>query len=82
MQTRDSKQCDTNVLPIYAKWNFPLLSIGPVHFRLNGCWVVVFIQISIEHFVDSGDTDQAPRSTATGLGLHCLPVCPTKRALG
>ena len=29
--------------PIDAKWNFPLLSIGLVHFRFKGCWVVVLI---------------------------------------
>ena len=33
--------------------NFPLLSIGPVHFRFKGCWLVffIFIQIIIENSV-------------------------------
>ena len=37
--------------PIYAEWNYPLLSIGPVPFHFKGCWVVflIFIQILIEH---------------------------------
>ena len=30
-------------LPIFAEWNFPLLSIGPVHFRCKGCRVVFFL---------------------------------------
>ena len=33
--------------PILAEWNFPLLSIGPVHFCFKGCWVVFFIGIQI-----------------------------------
>ena len=39
------------VYPIYVEWNFPLLSIGTIHFRFNGCWVVffIFVQILIEH---------------------------------
>ena len=37
-------------LQIYAQWNFPLSSIGPVQFRFKGCWVIffIFIQILIE----------------------------------
>ena len=36
---------------IYAKWNFILISIGPIHFHFKGCLVVVFIfiQILLEH---------------------------------
>ena len=26
---------------IYAEWNFPLLSIGPVYFHFKDCWVAV-----------------------------------------
>ena len=39
--------------PVWAEWIFPPLSIGSVHFRFNGCWVVVFsfIQTLIEHSV-------------------------------
>ena len=35
------------------QWNYPLLSIGPVHCRFKGRWVVFFkfIQILIEHSV-------------------------------
>ena len=28
----------------------------------------------IEQFANSGDPDQTPRSAASDLGLHCLPV--------
>ena len=41
-----------NVRPLYlSQWNFPLLSIGKVHFLFKSCWVVIFIfiQFSIEH---------------------------------
>ena len=29
-----------------------------------------------ERFANSGDPDQTPRSAASDLGLHCLPVSP------
>ena len=29
-----------------------------------------------ELFASSGDPDQTPRSAASDLGLHCLPVTP------
>ena len=28
----------------------------------------------VEPFANSGDPDQTPRSSASDLGLHCLPV--------
>ena len=28
----------------------------------------------VELFADSGDPDQTPRSAASDLGLHCLPI--------
>ena len=28
----------------------------------------------VELFANSGDPDQTPRSKASGLGLHCLPI--------
>ena len=28
----------------------------------------------VEQFANSGDPDQTPRSVASDLGLHCLPV--------
>ena len=30
----------------------------------------------VELFANSGDPDQTPRSVASDLGLHCLPVTP------
>ena len=33
----------TFIYSILAKWNFAFLSIGPVHFRFKGCWVVIII---------------------------------------
>ena len=51
------------------------LSIGPVNFYFNSCWVLFLVfypkQILIEVFV----------SKQSDLGLHCLP-CPTKRNIG
>ena len=38
---------DTTLYPIYPEWNFLLLSIRLVHFRLKGCWVVVLMYIQI-----------------------------------
>ena len=46
-----------------VKWNFPLLSIRPVHFRFKGCWVICFIL--------SGDPDQKLHSATSDLGMHC-----------
>ena len=35
----------------------------------------IFIQMTIDYSVaNSGDTDQMPRSVASDLGLHCLPM--------
>ena len=28
----------------------------------------------VERFANSGDPDQTPRSAASDLGLHCLPI--------
>ena len=43
--------------------------------------VFVFIQILIEYSVKkSGDPDQTPRSAASGLVLHCLPMSHKKDA--
>ena len=38
-----------------SRMDFQLLSIGPIHFRFKGCWVVfiICIQILIEHLVDT-----------------------------
>ena len=33
--------------PILAKWNFPFLSVGPVHFHFKDGCVVSFITIQI-----------------------------------
>ena len=68
-----------NHLPIKALWNFPILIIGPIHFRFNGCCVVVFIFIQI--LIDyCGGSDQARRSATSDLGLHCLPRSNKKDA--
>ena len=59
--------------------NFPLFSIGPVHFRFKG-WCVVFlsfIQILIEHSVRK---QWRPDSAASGLDLHCLTMFHKKDA--
>ena len=68
------------ISPINAEWCFPILSIGPVHFRFKGRWVVLFnfIQILIEHSI------RKPRPDATfcgvQYGLHCLPISHKKDA--
>ena len=57
--------------PLYAEWNFPVSSIGPVHFRLKGCCVFLFVffiftQIFIEHSVSK---QWRPWSDATFWGV-------------
>ena len=34
----------------------------------------IFLKKMIELFANSGDPDQTPRSAASDMGLHCLPV--------
>ena len=41
---------------------------------------LIFIQILIEHSVNSGDPDQTARSAASDLGLHCFPLSHKKDA--
>ena len=42
------------LVTVLAEWNFPPLSIGPIHFRFKGCWVeyFIFMQFLIEHSVN------------------------------
>ena len=35
----------------------------------------------VELFTNSGDPDQTPRSAASDLSLHCLPVIPVFNGL-
>ena len=66
----------TSYLPIYAEWTLLSELFGPVHFQFEGCLV------SFDHCqvllpvvsANSVDTDQTPRSAASDLGLHCLPM--------
>ena len=34
----------------------------------------IFLEKKAKLFANSGDPDQTPRSVASDLGLHCLPV--------
>ena len=38
-----TQHISVSLLITFAKWNFPLLSSGQVHFPCKGYWVVVFI---------------------------------------
>ena len=71
---------------IYAKWNLPLLSIGPVHFHFKVCWMEFFIfnNIFIGHSVSK---QWRPWSDAIFCGVCsgsalAVCLCPTKRMLG
>ena len=71
------------VEPFYTEWKIPLLSIGSVHFRFKGCWVVVFIFFIFDKTLCKqtfGDPDLTPRSLASGLVLHCLHMSHKKDA--
>ena len=60
-----------------------MLSIGPVHFRIKGCWVVfyIFLQLLIERlYANSRDPYETPLSAASDLGLRCLPMSHKKDA--
>ena len=49
-------------------WNLPLLSIGPVHFRFKGWWVVFFVFITF--VIDLSASKQwGPRSDAAFCGI-------------
>ena len=59
--------------------DFLLLSIGPVHFRFKGCWVVLFFFLNSNFNVTfckqvCGDPYQTPRFTASDLDLRCFPM--------
>ena len=58
-----------------TKWTIPSLSIGQVHLSFKGCLVYFFVLNLFFEFLsaNSVDPDQVPRSTASDLGLHCLP---------
>ena len=68
------------ILPIYTEWTFPLLSIGPVNFRLKGRWVVVFIfiQILIQHSV-TVETLITRRILRCLVWVATVCLCPIKR---
>ena len=72
-------------LTLDAEWNFPLLSIGPNHFRFNGCWVLVFIFIQI---FDKAFSKQTVNTLIRRRVLRCLIwvsiiyISPIKRTLG
>ena len=62
-------------------WNLPLLSIGPVHFRFKGWWVLFFVFISfvIDH---SASKQWRPRSDAALrhlIWVCTVCLCPIKR---
>ena len=40
----------------------------------------IFIQVSIENYANSGDSDQTPHSVASDLGLHYVPMSHKKDA--
>ena len=62
---------------IYAEWNLLHSLFGLFHFRYKGVWLVfnniIFIEIPVFN-ANSVDPDQTPRSVASDLGLHCLPM--------
>ena len=59
------------------------LSIGPVHFKFWGFWVVFFIYSNYNRVLcsaNTGDPDQISYSVASDLGLQCLHMYHNKDA--
>ena len=74
-----------NLLTHLSQMEFPLLSIGQVHFRFKGCWVVFFIFIQILKRALCKKTVEA--LIRRGILWHLIWVCtvclcPIKRTLG
>ena len=65
--------------PFMANGFFYLKS-GQVHFQYRECLVSFFFLLLLPCFIEisvnanSVDPDQTPRSAASDLGLHCLPI--------
>ena len=71
--------------PNYAEWNFPSLSIGPVHFQFKGCRIVVFLFYSNFNrtFCTQTVETQIRRRVLRRLIWVCaFCIFPTKRTLG
>ena len=69
--------------PIYAKWNFQPLPIGPVRFCFKGYEVVfyILIQVLIQTYASKQwRSDQTPHSVASDLDLHYLHMSHKKDA--
>ena len=49
-------------------WKSPISILGTSSYE-----IYTFLQMA-KQFANSGDPDQMPRSAASDLGLHCLPV--------
>ena len=50
-------------------WMSPISILGT-----SGYEVYIFLEKMAKVFANSGDPDQTPRSAASDLGLHCLPI--------
>ena len=60
--------CILNRLSHTIYWKSPISVLG-----MSGC-EVYFLRKKAKLFANSGDPDQTPRSAASDLGLHCLPI--------
>ena len=66
-----------------AEWNFPLISIGPVHFHLKGCRVVYFYSNFNRTFCkQTVETLIRCRILQHLIWVFTVCLCPTKRMLG
>ena len=78
-QSRQSLRCLLTHRPILTKWNFSLLSFGPVHFRFKGFGAVLII---IEAFCKQTVETQIRRRVLRHM-IWVFTVCiyPTKMTL-
>ena len=61
--------CRLNRLSHTIYWKSQISILGT-----SGYDIYIFLEKMVKLFANSGDPDQTPRSVASDLGLHCLPI--------
>ena len=61
--------CRLNRLTSTIYWKSPISILG-----MPGYAIYIFLEKMDKLFANNGDPDKTPRSAASDLGLHCLPV--------
>ena len=61
--------CILNRLSHTMYWKNPISILGTSRYE-----IYIFLEKMAKLFANGGDPDQTPRSAASDLGLHCLPI--------